>query len=131
MELKQNLDDAIKAWKTGGIVWSAELGGIGPGYEQCIQLLLWEFLSRWTHGPIKPIEGLTTFPAQFSEEFDKVAHELDKEHDLGFSGAQVGAAKSTAYQFLTYGYEHMMAKLPDDRWIQVRREFPNLKGVLQ
>lgn len=130
MELKKNLEQAIKDWKAGAPVWTAELGGIGPGYEQAIQALLWEFLSRWQHGKIEMPDGLTSYPSKFSEEFDAVASELDK--DMGFSGAQVGAAKSTAFQFLAYGYEHMMAKLPDDRWIQVSRNFPGLpKGTLQ
>jgi hypothetical protein len=125
MKLQDTLPEAIKNWKTGIPIWSADLGGLGPGYEQCIQILLWEIVSRWTGGPFTNVPEKGPYPKPYTDHVDSITNELDPK--LGFSGAQVGVAKQTAFQFLVYGYEYMMAKLPDDRWIQVVRDFPSLE----
>lgn len=114
-------EEAVKDWRAGKTVWSASLGGLGPGYEQAIQVLLWEILARWTGAP--PASEDNKYPEAYNKHVEQVIADLDR---FGFSGAQVGAAKATAYQFMAYGYEHMMDKLPDDRWIQVSRNFPSL-----
>lgn len=105
---------AAKLWANGEIVGSAELGGIGPGYEQAIQVLLFEIMCRW-EGKVPPPNG-DRFPDSYNDHVDKVVKELK---DWGFSGAQVGSAKSTAYQFMYYGYSEMMNKLSEDRHILV------------
>jgi hypothetical protein len=121
-KLLYNFSEAKKRWQSGDSIQTASLGGISPGYEQCIQILLWELVTQWD-GKMPPPEN-KTYPKKFDRFADKIISELDKK--FGFSGAQVGAAKSTAYQFLHYGYEEMMAKLPDDRWIFVSKKFPTL-----
>lgn len=113
--------EAAKDWSNGLNVWSAELGGIGPGYEQAIQVLLWEILSQWDKEDLKYDESMKKYPEEYSEFVDKVTSDLDKNY--GFSGAQVGAAKMTAFQFMVYGYENMMNKLDDNRWILVSKNF--------
>lgn len=110
-----NLGEAVKKWKAGEIVWSAELGGLGPSYEQAIQVLLWEICSEWEGPMLKAAGG--KYPEGYSEFVDKIVSKFDKE--WRFSGAQVGAAKQTAFQFLLYGYAQMMNKLPEARHIQV------------
>lgn len=120
-KLKETWQQATRKWKAGKTVWSAELGGIGPGYEQCIQILLWEILHTWGRKRLPKDDG-NSFPGVYSKHVDGLANRLSKVY--GFSGAQVGAAKTTAYQFMKYGYSEQMAKLPGDRWIQVSRNFP-------
>lgn len=124
-----SLSEAVQNWKTGRTVWSVELGGMGPGYEQAIQIILWEILARWPGNPVlpEPKETDTEYPIAFTDHVNKVVKELDVGY--GFSGAQVGSAKATAYQFLAYGYPAMMAKAPDDRTIQVSRNFPSMDFV--
>lgn len=117
----QTWQEAAEAWREGGSVWSAELGGIGPGYEQAIQVLLFEILARWEGDP--PISTGKAYDQRYASHVDKVVHDLDKECG-GFSGAQVGAAKATAFQFMVYGYKHMMDKLSEDRKILVGKSFP-------
>lgn len=118
--------ECVKQWDKGEAVWSAELGGIGPGYEQTIQILLWEIMSRWGDRPLpKPLmtpEG-ARFPDAWEKHVDQVVRALDKDC-LGFSGAQVGAAKGTAWQFMTHGYAEMMGKLEQDRHILVSKNWP-------
>lgn len=113
-KVTESLQDITKKWRAGDVIWSAELGGMGPGYEQAIQVLLWELCSRW-EGEMPPSTA-KEYPKEFSDFTDIVARDL---RDWGFSGAQVGQAKATAYQFLTIGYADMMNKLPEDRRIMV------------
>jgi hypothetical protein len=121
-EVLPSLKGAIENWRKGNQVWSAELGGIGPGYEQAIQILLWEILSDWGDKPVPEPDG-ENYLAEYTKFVDAVVHKLDSDCG-GFSGAQVGAARATAYQFLTYGYREMMGRLPQDRAILVSKAFP-------
>lgn len=36
--------DVLAKWDAGEAIWSVQLGGIGPGYEQTIQVLIMELL---------------------------------------------------------------------------------------
>lgn len=113
-----------KRWADGEIVWSAEMGGIGPGYEQCIQTLIFEILCAWDPTKAMPEPVKAVYPPEYKQISDKVATELDK--TFHFSGAQVGQAEAVAYQFIKYGYSEMMNKLPKDRLIQVSKNFPGV-----
>lgn len=110
--------EVIAKWKNFEPVWTAELGGIGPGYEQAIQDILWSIFATWD-GPNYAGEELKNFPEAYEKFVDEVVTNLDKEY--GFSGSQVGAARHTAFQFIRYGYAEMMNKLDDDRKIMITR----------
>lgn len=110
-------------WARGELIWSAELGGIGPGYEQAIQILLWEILARWPHETLARNPEAKEYPKEYSEHVEKVVHELDQSCG-GFSGAQVSSAQAAAFQFLVYGYNEMMGKLEKDRKILVSKKWP-------
>ena len=114
----------VEKWKRGSIVLSAELGGIGPGYEQAIQVLLWEIMARWPFDELPEPVG-SHLPPAYADHVERVVNELN-DACCGFSGAQVGAAKSTAWQFMKYGYADMMAKLDRDRIITVSKRFPHV-----
>lgn len=126
LEPKGTWRDAAKAWLANEHVWSVEMGGLGPGYEQCIQTIIFEILSRWEGKDPKweIAEYTKEYPADFEAHAEKVIGELDKK--FGFSGAQVGCGKNVAFQFMHHGYETMMNKAPEDRKIQVMRKFPSL-----
>lgn len=118
----ETLETVLDKWKAGDSVWSASLGGIGPAYEQCIQLLLFEICARWDKSrPMMSPDGL-----EYSKEFDKHADDVCRSLELGMSGAQFGSAKVTAFQFMHIGYAEMMNKLPSERWIQVSSNFPRI-----
>ena len=104
----------VAAWDRNDVVPSIEMGGLGPGYEQCIQILFVEILRDEC---VKPIP--TEFPDDWGDEtVDRL------EPKLGFSGAQVGATKSLAAYALVHGIDAMLDKTPDRRiWIQ--KVFPN------
>ena len=46
---------------------------------------------------------------------------MKKIKGLRLSGAQAGAIKSTAYQFIAYGYQYMIDKAPKDRIIFISK----------
>lgn len=106
-------------YAAGEIVWSAELGGMGPGYEQCIQDLLFSILTKWPRKKKMPKPDGENYPAEYSKFVDEIVSEMNGSY--GFSGAQVGAAKRVAYQFIKYGYSKMMNSLEDGRHIMTRK----------
>lgn len=112
-------EETVNKWNSGETVYSVSLGGLGPDYEQAIQNLLFEIFSRWDTNKQHIDEEGEFATDDFMDHCETVVADLDK--DIGFSGAQVGSAKKTAFQFVTYGYDHMMQKLDKDRIIQVKK----------
>ncbi|KKM07558.1 hypothetical protein LCGC14_1732710 [marine sediment metagenome] len=105
------LEEALKKWDNKKTVWSVEMGGLGPGYEQCIQVMIFEMC--------KETIGKALTPKEFEKAVEPVITKLDKRFG-GFSGAQVGAAKQVAFKFLTKGYDECLNdKAITDRKIQV------------
>jgi hypothetical protein len=104
--------DALALWDLGVPVLTVEMGGLGPGYEQCIQILIWEM--------VRDAEPLSVDLSSWGEKA------LSRVNDLvgGLTGAQVGAAKSIALHFLKYGYEETLAKVPVDRRIMASKHWP-------
>lgn len=119
MEKKQfnygTLKEALKKWNNKETVWSVEMGGLGPGYEQCIQAMVFEMRNAGIDKKVTP------------ENFDKITEQVISKLDNkmgGFSGAQVGAARSVAFKFLTTGYnECLNDKAIKDRKIQVENSW--------
>lgn len=120
----QTAADALARWDAGKSVFTIEMGGLGPGYEQAIQVLVFEIIRDWVGKPM-PNQSDPEFK-KFSDSFaDASVHRIDKQMG-GYSGAQVGAAKQVAYRALRDGWEKMLKSVPDDRKIQVSKHVPNL-----
>lgn len=89
--------------------------------RQPTQIALFRILGYWLDNKINPdtlIKG-----NKFTNEGDKPLDNVLE--GLGLTGAQFGAARATAWQFLKYGYAEMMKKCPKDRAIQVSKVFPS------
>lgn len=110
-------------WKNGDIVWSAELGGIGPGYEQAIQIALFEILVMFLN------KDLPSTYDDYVRLTVPLIYKLDK--TCRFSGAQILEAQQVAWQFMKFGYAEMMNKLDDDRKIMVDKSFPHVPSNLE
>jgi len=117
MKEKQKFDygtlrEALAKWNNKESVWSVEMGGLGPGYEQCIQVMVFEMC--------KVCIDKEVTPDNFETMTEPVISELNNRFGGGFSGAQVGAARQVAYKFLTKGYnECLHDEAIQDRKIQV------------
>jgi hypothetical protein len=110
--------EAVTAWDKGESVWSVEMGGIGPGYEQAIQVLIFALLREFDGKPL-PAEG------EWKGWGDAVVHRLND--TCRFSGAQVGAAKNVAARMLKLGYGPALLDMKGhdaDRLIQVSQVWP-------
>lgn len=90
--------DLVRKWDADETIWSITLGGFGPGYEQAIHVAAVEFARE---GLDVPIEG--DRDRFFREGWDEVCtHALERIRPwfTGLSGAQYGAAKWLAWQWV-------------------------------
>lgn len=120
--------DWLARWDAGRSVFSIEMGGLGPGYEQAIQMTVAEVLrimlaarfdaSRWSDGKSWPMDRKTIEAAGFKNAT------IEK---LGLSGAQWGAALSLASALYQRGPRAILAdEKVKDRSIQVSKSFPSV-----
>jgi hypothetical protein len=86
--------ELVEAWDRGEIVWTISMGGLGPGYEQALQIAAVEFARAG-----KDMSRTENDKAD-AERFDGICSEVMKTIDDklgGLSGAQYGAAKWLAW----------------------------------
>jgi len=107
--------EVVKKWKSGDTIWSVELGGLGPGYEQALQNFLFDLFAYLVKSKI-PLKSLSN-DKKYSKRYEDICDKIAKGREL--TGAMVGSARATAYQFYKYGYAERMKTAPDDRMIQV------------
>lgn len=118
--------DWLKRWDEGGSCWSIEMGGIGPGYEQCIQVAMAEILRHLLELKYAP----ATWDSREAWERDRKKIETAgfanaRINALDLSGAQWSAALSLALHLYQHGPRTVMTdERMKDRHIQVRRTFP-------
>ena|SRR3990172_6816604 len=110
--------EALRRWREGKSVFTVELGGLGPGYEQCIHIGVFEIVRSMNGRKPSSVKA-------FERVADKAITLADKKLGRwGFSGAQAGAAKQFAYNVLMNGWKAELDRYPKNRRIQVERGFP-------
>lgn len=92
----------LAKWDSGESVWTLDMGGLGPGYEQAIQVLTIEMLRDALALPL-----LATDVPAMEKWGDAAAHRTN--HN-GYSGAQVGAARWLAYRLCVEGWDSLNAR---------------------
>lgn len=118
--------DWLARWDEGRTVWSIEMGGLGPGYEQCIHITAAEILRHLLE---------KQYDAEKWEDREQLKRDLDEIEKAGFanptisalglSGAQWGAAMSLAMAIYRLGPRATLTEeRVKDRLIQVSRNFP-------
>lgn len=118
--------DWLKRWDAGRSVWSIEMGGIGPGYEQCIQITAAEILRHLLERKYEPAswDDRETWRRD-REEIEAAGFANERISALGLSGGQWGSAMNLALHFYRRGPRAvMMDERVKDRHIQVSRPFP-------
>jgi len=121
--------EQLKRWDAGESIWSIEMGGLGPGYEQAIQVLAVEILRDWLGKPLPEKVDTWTFADATVKRIDK-KQEDGKYSCGGFSGAQVGAAAQLAYKWLTDGPRACLTQVEEsDRHIQVSNSWPHVPAT--
>ena len=117
--------EALEFWDAGKLVYTLELGGLGPSYEQCIHIAVFELIRK-----LKDVELPKTDEA-INQFFREKLGEVDREQKLGLSGAQAGCITSFVYQVLTTPWPAVIndnnktcSKCRHDRQIQVQNSWP-------
>jgi hypothetical protein len=120
--------EQLRRWDAGESIWSIEMGGFGPSYEQAIQVAAIEIVRDYI-GRRLPRKG-----ARFGSWGDDTLSRIDALDPItgkfslgGLSGEQAGAAKFLAYGWLSVGPKavHDNPKL-QDRQIQVSNTWPHV-----
>lgn len=122
--IPETAQQALERWDRGDIVASIELGGIGPGYEQAIQILVFEL-----------IRDNQPMPADKDDPIwrtwgDATVTRTDKAVG-GYSGAQVGAAKHLAVHALKNGWRKTIDSVDKERRIMVSNWFPDANAAAE
>lgn len=122
------VNELLEAWDKGQPIWSIEMGGLGPGYEQAIQVCAVE-LARGC----KDMTGLVNNDKQSTERFrakcDEIIPTIDEKLG-GLTGAMVNAAQWLAWQWCFNGGPFALQKCLEkrvgekDRAIQVSKSWP-------
>jgi len=122
--------ELLAKWDNGEIVRTIEMGGIGPGYEQALQICGFEMIRYM-------IDNVPDW-----DKCEKDSGEWDKWRDgrdavlfaddgpcknYGLSGVQVGAAGNLASMFVRNGPETAVEMAEKDRQIMVSKNFPEAK----
>lgn len=116
----------LKRWDDGQPVWSISLGGLGPGYEQAIQITVAEVLRHLLERQYDATSWTDSEKWQLDrEEIEAAGFANPKIDALGLSGAQWGAGLHMAVQLYRRGPRDIMTdEQVKDRHIQVQRNFP-------
>lgn len=110
-------EEQLRRWDEGSIIWSISMGGLGPSYEQAIQVLAIEIVRDELAKPV---------PEEIPKNWgDGTINRID-EACGGLTGAQVGAAKVIAYQWLKLGPWAFLEKFDRERKIQVSNFWPHV-----
>lgn len=129
--------EALAAWDNDDLIWTVEMGGMGPGYEQAIQVAMFEIIRDLLELPPDKdrAESDPAYWEEFRDNMDDRLFGRVKGTDeravtvcgkLGLSGAQVGAARSLAYRMWRDGHKVAVESFDQDRRIMVKSKFPSL-----
>jgi hypothetical protein len=113
----------LQRWDEGKNVWSIEMGGIGPGYEQAIQNMGFAMLRVMVETPPdwqKAVDD-KKYWWEYMDQVDANPRVSAIVKRIGPSGAQHGAAMNMASVFARHGYAKGMSMVKDSRHIQVNK----------
>lgn len=113
--------EILEKWDNGQIVWSIEMGGLGPGYEQALQCAAIEAL--------RCLDEYADAVNVVEEEKIEEITDPGLRRVAGLSGAQAGAARFLAWKWFLLGEEGTKAEAREhdagDRLIQVSNTWPH------
>ena len=121
----ETVAEMLEAWDRGDSVWSIEMGGLGPGYEQAIQILAIECLRAMHDARFEWSGDQEADTERLSPILDSVTSIVNDWPGCGFSGAQVEGAYNIATLFHRHGPIAALEKADEDRRIQVSKAWPH------
>ena len=119
--------DLLGRWDAGKTVYTVEMGGLGPGYEQAIQITVFEVL-RHLLSAAPDASRWKTDPDAWTADREAIETAVFPVVDpLGLSGAQWGAAASLAAVIYRDGPRKTFRGVDGKRLTRVSRVFPSLE----
>lgn len=118
--------DALKLWDDGELLWSLEMGGLGPAYEQAIQVGIIELCRRIYPLPVMEDDKL-------DEYLEEHIHQVIKDSNgglQGLSGAQAQAIKSLAYHYCSRGWRTVLLDYREsdrERLTMISNQWPRMR----
>lgn len=119
--------EALEVWDKGNNIFTIELGGFGPGYEQAIHIGVFELIRSITENKKdEKILRMEEIDSEIKDQLlDKHLFKISEKYDLGLSGAQAGAIKRFTHLVLIKGWHDVVTdKKYKDRLIQVSKNWP-------
>jgi len=120
------IQDWLDRWDSGRTVWSISMGGLGPGYEQAIQVTVVEIIRHMlaANYVAESWEDQEVWKADLKK-IEAWSYQDETIKKLGLSGAMWGAALNLACMLYHHGPIAVMTdKRVKDRHIQVSKNFP-------
>ena len=122
-------EEVLTAWDKGALVWSVAMGGMGPAYEQQIQIMAMEMMRAFSTMDVPTEKAMSAYTQAQTEalkgKIDDLAQGVVDQHFRGCSGAQRSAAENLAWRFVAFGPERAIESMGDNsRRILVSRNFP-------
>ncbi len=124
--MNEQAQKLIESWDNGDLINTIEMGGLGPSYEQAIQVAAIEFtragLSFETTGEANKRADFERWKVLCDETIQKIDTDLG-----GLTGAQFGAAAQLAWLWVTKGPEYVLESVKEERRICAQNFWPQVK----
>lgn len=118
-----DIKEWLRRWDAGETVWTVEMGGLGPGYEQALQIAAVEMVRILVDSGIDATSE--TYAIDAKELIDKKLFAVPLIKNLGISGGQFGAAINIADQLYRRTPSVALAdEQVKDRKILISKNFP-------
>ena len=124
----ETVEQALARWDANESIFTVEMGGLGPGYEQCIHIVCFELIRHFKDAPRELFDDSEANREKIGDLMNEYLWSNPITAKLGLSGAQAGAGKSLAYRAIRDGWRKMIysAKEQDpERMIQVQKAWPS------
>jgi hypothetical protein len=112
----------LSRWDRGDTVWTVVLGGLGPSYDQCINIAVAEVVRALL--VMKPTLEAGALSKDDGARLEEALLETLKE--VGLSGAQFGGARGFGFQLYAQGPMKAIQLYPEDRHTMASKVWPVL-----
>ncbi|MBU6231574.1 hypothetical protein KGP36_02805 [Patescibacteria group bacterium] len=124
------VDELLKQWDAGETIWTINLGGLGPGYDQAIQVSAIEFARANQKDPMPRTDDPKVDYEAWDKRCTETLHAFDEKLG-GLSGAMFGAAKWLSWQWChNGGPKHLIDRAKeqgkDDQIMQCSNIWPKV-----
>lgn len=116
----ETCEEAVARWDAGLPVFTVEMGGLGPSYEQAIHIAAFELVRYLLYKPMPEKNAAEDEHAAFAKDLHVVLADLR----MGLSSAQAGAAINVACVTKRNGWRKAVRMAPIEDRIQVQKFFP-------